>query len=82
MNSADLETVALKMVADGRGILAADESSGTADKRLASVNVAQTLDNRKAYREMLFTTPNLGTNISGAILYDETIIKIPVYYFS
>ena len=73
MNSADLETVAHKMVADGRGILAADESSGTADKRLASVNVAQTLDNRKAYREMLFTTPNLGTNISGAILYDETI---------
>ncbi len=73
MNSAELENVAIKMVADGRGILAADESSGTADKRLASVNVAQTVDNRRTYREMLFTTPNLGATISGAILYDETI---------
>lgn len=73
MNSGALESVAHKMVANGRGILAADESSGTADKRLASVNVAQTMDNRRAYREMLFTTPNLGTYVSGTILYDETI---------
>ena len=73
MNSADLEAVAHKMVANGRGILAADESSGTADKRLSSVNVAKTEENRRAYREMLFTTPGLGAHISGTILYDETI---------
>ena len=73
MNVADLETVARDLGAEGRGILAADESSGTANKRLASVNVEQTLDNRRAYREMLFTTPDLGRHISGAILFDETI---------
>ena len=73
MNVAELETVARDLGAEGRGILAADESSGTANKRLASVNVEQTLDNRRAYREMLFTTPDLGRHISGAILFDETI---------
>ena len=73
MKTADLQAVAVQMVADGRGILAADESSGTADKRLASVRVAQTEENRRAYREMLFTTKGLGEHISGVILYDETI---------
>lgn len=73
MKTADLQAVAVQMVADGRGILAADESSGTADKRLASVKVAQTEENRRAYREMLFTTKGLGEHISGVILYDETI---------
>ena len=73
MSASDLAAIAHQMVADGRGILAADESSGTANKRLASVNVDQTEDNRRAYREMLLTTPRLGKHISGSILYDETI---------
>ena len=69
----DLEAIANRMVEGGRGILAADESSGTANKRLASVNVEGTEDNRCAYREMLFGTPGLGKHISGSILFDETI---------
>ena len=73
MNAAGLEAVAHNLAANGRGILAADESSGTANKRLASVDVAQTESNRRDYREMLFTTPGLGEHISGAILFDETI---------
>jgi fructose-bisphosphate aldolase class I len=73
MSRSDIAAIAHQMVADGRGILAADESSGTANKRLASVNVVQSEDNRRAYREMLFTTPGLGKHISGSILYDETI---------
>ena len=73
MTTADLQGVAVQMVANGRGILAADESSGTANKRLASVKIEQTEENRHAYRELLFTTRGLGEHISGAILYDETI---------
>ena len=73
MAAADLEAIARKMVDGGRGILAADESNSTANKRLASVKVDGTVENRQAYREMLFSTPRLGEYISGAILYDETI---------
>ncbi|MSP20681.1 MAG: fructose-bisphosphate aldolase class I [Alphaproteobacteria bacterium] len=73
MAAADLEAIARKMVEGGRGILAADESNSTANKRLASVKVDGTVENRQAYREMLFSTPRLGEYISGAILYDETI---------
>lgn len=73
MTTADLEAIAIRMVEGGRGILAADESSGTANKRLASVNVEGTEENRRDYREMLFRTDGLGKYISGAILYDETI---------
>ena len=73
MTTADLEAIANRMVAGGRGILAADESSGTANKRLASVKVEATEDNRRDYREMLFRTPDLGKHISGTILYDETL---------
>lgn len=73
MAAADLEAIARKMAGGGRGILAADESNTTANKRLASVKVDGTVENRQAYREMLFTTPRLGEYISGAILFDETI---------
>jgi fructose-bisphosphate aldolase class I len=61
------------LVAPGRGILAADESSGTIKKRFDSIGLDSTEDNRRAYRDMLFTAPGLGEHISGVILYDETI---------
>ncbi|MDX1556637.1 MAG: class I fructose-bisphosphate aldolase [Xanthomonadales bacterium] len=73
MSSKQLVEVAQAMVAEGRGILAIDESSGTIAKRLKSVNMESTEANRRAYRDMLLTTPGLGEHISGAILYDETI---------
>jgi fructose-bisphosphate aldolase class I len=68
-----LEPIARALVAPGKGILAADESTGTIEKRLKSIEVESTEENRRAYREMLFTTPGLGDHISGVILYDETI---------
>ena len=61
------------LVAPGKGILAADESTGTIKKRFDSIGVESTEDTRRAYRQMLFTTPGLGEHISGVILYDETI---------
>lgn len=73
MSSKQLVEVAQAMVAEGKGILAIDESTGTIAKRLKSVNLESTEDNRRAYRDMLLTTPGLGQHISGAILYDETI---------
>jgi len=73
MNIADLEMTAKALVAPGKGILAADESLPTIEKRFKSVGVANTEENRRAYRETLFTTPGLGEFISGAILFDETI---------
>ena len=69
----DLESVARALVAPGKGILAADESTGTIQKRLASIEVESTEDNRLAYRNLLFTTPGVEEFISGVILYDETI---------
>jgi fructose-bisphosphate aldolase, class I len=68
-----LETIARSLVAPGKGILAADESTGTIEKRLKTIEVESTEDTRRDYREMLFTTPGLGDHISGVILYDETI---------
>jgi fructose-bisphosphate aldolase class I len=68
-----LEATARALVAPGKGILAADESTGTIEKRLKSIEVESTEENRRAYREMLFTTAGLGDHISGVILYDETI---------
>jgi fructose-bisphosphate aldolase class I len=65
--------VAAAMVAPGRGILAADESIGTMNKRLASVDVEQTAENRRDYRELVLTTPGLSEGISGVILADETL---------
>ena len=73
MSSMDLVSVAEAMVAEGKGILAIDESSGTIAKRFKAVNIESTEENRRAYREMLLTTAGLGRHISGAILYDETI---------
>lgn len=73
MSSSQLVEVAQAMVAEGKGILAIDESTGTIAKRLKSVNMESNEDNRRAYRDMLLTTPGLGDHISGAILYDETI---------
>lgn len=73
MSSKQLVEVAQAMVAEGKGILAIDESTGTIKKRLNSVNVESNESNRRAYRDMLLTTQGLGEHISGAILYDETI---------
>jgi fructose-bisphosphate aldolase class I len=74
MNLAELHKVAAAMVAPGRGILAADESSGTIKKRFDVIGVESTEDNRRDYREMLFrSTEAMKNNISGVILYDETI---------
>ena len=69
----DLASIAGAMVASGKGILAADESTGTIEKRFKGINVASTEENRRAYRDMLFTTKGLGEFISGVILYDETL---------
>ena len=62
-----------ELVAPGKGILAADESSGTIKKRFDQIGVESTEENRRAYRQLLFTTPGLEEHISGVILYDETI---------
>jgi fructose-bisphosphate aldolase, class I len=61
------------LVKEGKGILAADESTGTITKRLQSIHVESTEENRRLYRELLFTTPDLNEGISGVIMYDETI---------
>ena len=68
-----LNQIARAIVAPGKGILAADESSGTIKKRFDSINVESTEDRRRAYREMLFTTKGAAEHISGVILFDETI---------
>src|SRR5882724_10603850 len=73
MKSENLESIAQKLVAPGKGILAAGESSGTIEKRLKSINVPSTEENRRAYRELLFTTAGAGEFISGVIFFDETI---------
>src|SRR5918995_3338148 len=73
MNLADLNKVAQAMVAPGRGILAADESSGTIKKRFDAIGVESTEDVRRDYREMLFRSAEGMKHISGVILYDETI---------
>jgi fructose-bisphosphate aldolase class I len=69
----NLEEVARALVAPGKGILAADESSGTIKKRFDSIGVESTEETRRAYRDMLFTTDGAADYISGVILYDETI---------
>ena len=73
MATPSLEAVAKAMVAPGKGLLAADESTGTIEKRLAGIKVANTEENRRAYRDLLFTTKGLSQYISGVILYDETL---------
>ena len=69
----ELENIAKKMVAKGKGILAADESTGTMTKRLSSVSVESTSENRLRFRETLFSAKGMKENIGGVILYDETI---------
>src|SRR3954451_22773803 len=67
-----LSKTAAAMVAKGKGILAADESSGTCEKRFKSVNVECTEENRRAYRNLLFSTPGIEQFLFGVILFDET----------
>lgn len=73
MKSQELINIARSMVANGKGLLAMDESLPTCNKRFAEYGIPQTEEARSAYREMLITTPGLGESISGAILFDETI---------
>ena len=73
MSIEDLATTAQALVAAGKGIIAIDESPGTIGKRFGAVGVANSEDNRRAWRELLLTTPGLGEYISGAILQAETI---------
>ena len=73
MNKSEMQMTARALVAPGKGILAADESLPTIEKRFKAIQVAATEENRRAYREMLFTAPGLGAYISGVILFDETL---------
>ena len=74
MNLTELNGIATAMVAPGKGILAADESSGTIKKRFDAIGVESTEGNRRDYREMLFRSKEaMSQFISGVILYDETI---------
>jgi len=73
MNAQTLFETAKALVAEDKGVLAMDESTGTCNERFAQLAIAPTEENRRAYRELLITTPGLGESISGAILYDETI---------
>ena len=73
MDFQELESIARRIVADGKGILAADESTGTIKKRFDSIGIESTEDTRRAYRELLFTTEGAEEFIGGVILFDETI---------
>jgi fructose-bisphosphate aldolase class I len=73
MDKALLSRTARAMVAKGKGVLAADESSGTCEKRFKSVGVECTAESRRAYRGLLFTTPGVEQFVSGVILFDETL---------
>src|ERR1035437_2223327 len=73
MNAPELIDTARALVAGDKGLLAMDESNPTCNKRFAKLGIPLTEETRRAYREMIATTPGLGECISGAILYDETI---------
>ncbi len=73
MNRNELARIAHAMVANGRGLLAADESTGTIKKRFDKIKVENTEENRRAYRELLFLAPGMADYISGVIMYDETL---------
>ena len=73
MNIQLLTDTAKKLFADDKGLLAMDESNPTCNKRFAKLGIPQTVEARRAYRELIVTTPGLGECISGVILYDETI---------
>lgn len=69
----ELIKTAKEIAAPGKGILAADESTGTIGKRFAGINVENNHENRLAYRELLFTAPEIENHISGVIMFDETV---------
>src|SRR3989441_11534321 len=73
MASASLEGTAVALVAPGRGILAADESHATIGRRFEALGISNSEENRRRYRQMLFTTKGLSEFISGVIFFDETI---------
>src|SRR3954451_17888597 len=73
MSHTELHETAAALVAEGKGILAADASSGTIEKRFDSIGVESTGENRRAYRDLLFLTEGAEDSISGVILYDETL---------
>ena len=73
MDVQELNAIARSIVADHKGVLAADESTGTIEKRFDSIGVESTEENRRAYRNLLFTTPGFEEYVGGVILYDETI---------
>jgi fructose-bisphosphate aldolase class I len=73
MAAEELNAIAGSIVADHKGVLAADESTGTIKKRFDSIGVASTEENRRAYRDLLFTAPGFEEYVGGVILYDETI---------
>ncbi|WP_295796686.1 class I fructose-bisphosphate aldolase [Mucilaginibacter sp.] len=73
MKTDELINTATALMAGDKGLLAMDESTSTANKRFEEAGIPQTIEYRRAYREMILTTPNLGRCLSGAILYDETI---------
>jgi fructose-bisphosphate aldolase class I len=73
MSLQELVKTAKMLIADDKGLLAMDESNPTCNKRFAKLGIPQDEENRRAYRELIVTTPGLGESISGAILYDETI---------
>src|SRR5450631_4087053 len=76
MNTQQLKDTARALVADDKGLLAMDESNPTCNRRFAKLGIPQTVEARRAYRELIVTTPGLGESISGAILYDETIRQL------
>jgi hypothetical protein len=71
----ELKATAKKIAGRGRGILASDESNATTGKRLATVDVENTEENRRKWRELLYTAPGLGQYISGAIMFEETLFQ-------
>jgi fructose-bisphosphate aldolase class I len=73
MAAQELNAIARSIVADHKGVLAADESTGTIKKRFDTIGVQSTEENRRAYRNLLFTTPGFEDHVGGVILYDETI---------
>ena len=73
MNIDELKSVAQAIVAKQKGVLAADESSPTIKKRFDSISVESTEENRRRYREIMFTTEGLERNVGGVILFDETL---------
>jgi fructose-bisphosphate aldolase class I len=73
MNTQELKETCRKLMADDKGLLAMDESNPTCNKRFALLCIPQNEETRRAYRELIITTPGLGEYISGVILYDETI---------